>query len=710
MENNSKFGQGILRMGLLLASSIVLSEFVVQQVQAEEVVSESHIVESKTEAGATTSNSQEFAVSDLVEESASEAISLSADQPQADEGIKESTAADSDKEKTATDSAITEDKIDLEKNSDESVVEKELQDTEKQDSVLDKVANDGSSSVESSESSATTDQTEGPLVSSKESSEKSVTNEIESQTQTAPVQARVMSAKQSSTETNRSRAKANVSRIQGRNRYINATEISKAGWTQSDKVILTNGTTFADSLTGSSLAGKYDAPILFTRSDRIYSETIDEIKRLNAKEVVVLGGEKSVPTAILDQIRAQGVQIRRIDGNNRYNLAGNIAKEVKNDVATKYDAFLASGEIASDALSIAPVASSKRSPIYLTRNNRLEQAVIDAIPFVNQWTVIGSNKTISDSVVNQMIALGAKIRRIGGNNRYEVNRNIIDYYVNTDKTDKMYVVSGEHFSDAIPSAVLAAKEGTGVLLVKNNNDNTNRKQKDFARRDKNIDNFVVIGGTATISKTTAEKLENTYIFLDPGHGGYESGAYYNGVAEKDINLQVTNKVNALLKSAGYKVLQSRTSDKAVGLYDRPDMANKRYNDIFISIHHNAMPGATGYQVSGIETYYYEHTPGEPYQPLNDNYYTYLEAIDSDRRDHSIELATSIHNEAVKATGAINRGVRENDFVVNRETTMPSVLLELGYMSNPVELKKLTTNTYQNMLSNAIFKGIERYFS
>src|SRR5699024_2543540 len=114
--------------------------------------------------------------------------------------------------------------------------------------------------------------------------------------------------------------------------------------------------TFADSLTGSSLAGKYDAPILYTRTDRIEAETIAEIKRLGTKEVIVLGGEKSVPEAIINELRSLGVTVRRIDGNNRYTVAANIAKEVKNDVSTKYDAFLASGEVASDALSIAPIA------------------------------------------------------------------------------------------------------------------------------------------------------------------------------------------------------------------------------------------------------------------------------------------------------------------------------------------------------------------
>lgn len=736
MGNNINLKQGILRTSLLLASTMVLSGFVADYVQADETVTEEYIVdhgagtvEGMVEDTASSSEESSDVAAQLTESVAEDSDSTNLAQESLVEEVtpEEDGTEDTDSQEVISDAAVEEETV-ASAEDETSTIDSKLgaEKTESAESTSVAIQDDESEATESSASTSVAIQekeseaaTEASKASSESTGEETDANESELEAANSTEEAitaqprlmkSTMTTKQATQNAKAFNPKANVSRIEGRTRYINATEISKAGWKSSDKVILTNGLTFADSLTGSSLAGKYDAPILYTRTDRIEAETIAEIKRLGTKEVIVLGGEKSVPEAIINELRSLGVTVRRIDGNNRYTVAANIAKEVKNDVSTKYDAFLASGEVASDALSIAPIAASKRSPIYLTRNNRLEQAVIDAIPYVNRWTVIGSNNTISDSVINQMIALGANVRRIGGSNRYEVNRNIIDYYVDTSKTNSMYVVSGEHFSDAIPSAVLAAKKNTGLLLVKNDNITTIREQKDFARRDKDVNNFIIIGGEKTISHNTADKLENTYIFLDPGHGGYETGAYYHGVAEKDINLQVSNKVNRLLSAAGYNVFQSRTLDQAVGLYERPNMANKLYNDIFISVHHNAMPGATGHLVSGIETFYYEYTPGEAYQPLKDNYYTYLEAINPVRRDHSIELATAIHDEAIKATGAFNRGVKENDFVVNRETTMPSVLLELGFMSNYAELKKLTTDSYQNTLANAIFKGIDRYFA
>ncbi|RPA60791.1 hypothetical protein EF384_04305 [Aerococcus agrisoli] len=685
----------ILVQGLIFATPFILSGFVADKIEAAEVNSVSEVQSSAV-------------VSSIDNEATS--VSSSDDSTSEVDATVESSAVEGQASA-----------VEATSESNEPIVESSL----KLEEATSNTASSSESVVESAENQVVAESQSVPADAISESSEIDAAVETtseetaiaESEVATEATSEAAMSlfstqstSRVATTAASTSNAKTDVTRISGRDRYLNAVEISKAGWTQADTVLLTNGTTFADSLAGSSLSGAYDAPILFTKANQLPAETLAEIKRLKASEVVVLGGETSVPEAILQAIADAGVNVRRVDGSNRYFLAANIAKELKEDVKAPYEAFLASGEVASDALSIAPVAASRLTPIYLTKNNKLEQAVIDAIPLVSQWTVIGSNNTISDSVVNQMIALGAKIRRIEGQDRYEVNQNIISEYIDPSKTDTLYVASGEHFSDALPSAALAAKKGTGVLLVKNDNNTNIRKQKEFAVREENVDHLIILGGTPTISADTQTKLANTYIFLDPGHGGYESGAYYYGVAEKDINLSVANKVRKLLTDAGYIVYQSRLNDTAVELYDRPDIANNSYQDIFVSVHHNAMPGSSAGYVSGIETYYYEYTPGEEYLPKTTDKYVYREAINPERRDLSIELATFIHNAALEATGALDRGVRENDFVVNREAVMPSVLLELGYMSQWNEFSKLITDSYQNKLASAIAKGIDQYFA
>lgn len=192
------------------------------------------------------------------------------------------------------------------------------------------------------------------------------------------------------------------------------------------------------------------------------------------------------------------------------------------------------------------------------------------------------------------------------------------------------------------------------------------------------------------------------VYLDPGHGGSEAGAAYSGVLEKTINMAVSNKVKANLEALGFTVIMSRNTDEYVGLLERASEANASGADIFVSIHHNAMPSNA--TVAGIETYYYEYNPYYP-PVINEEMHN-----DPTRILESAELAVAIQDALVDNTGAADRGVRKNTFAVLRETAIPAVLLELGYMSSPTELAKLTTDSYQNTLAKSITVGIVAYFN
>ena len=109
-------------------------------------------------------------------------------------------------------------------------------------------------------------------------------------------------------------------------------------------------------------------------------------------------------------------------------------------------------------------------------------------------------------------------------------------------------------------------------------------------------------------------------------------------------------------------------------------------------------------MSGIETYIYGENPN--YKPLPENKDSHN---NPQRLKESRKLADSIHKDLIQNTGAYNRGVRDGAFIVVREAQMPAVLLELGFMSNPTELGKLRTNSYQQKLINGIVTGIHNYF-
>lgn len=313
-----------------------------------------------------------------------------------------------------------------------------------------------------------------------------------------------------STSSNHSEIK--VDRIQGSNRFKNAVEISKKGWSTAPKVYLANGHKFADSLTGSPLAALHNAPILLTRDNILPEETLNELKRLNTKEVVILGGELSVSNNIVNTLARNGITVARIGGNNRYTQAELVANEIMKAEGKNRDAFLASGELFSDALSIATVASNKRLPIFLTRESRLEQTVLNAIPYVNSWTIIGGESTINKSVENQMKNAGAKTQRIGGKDRYEVNRNVFNFYGTPE--EHLYVTSGEHYSDTLPASVLASKENSGVLLLRNNRKSTNEEQQFFAQNKQEIKNFTFVGGTSTLSEKTKDDFSEVIRTVD----------------------------------------------------------------------------------------------------------------------------------------------------------------------------------------------------
>ena len=194
------------------------------------------------------------------------------------------------------------------------------------------------------------------------------------------------------------------------------------------------------------------------------------------------------------------------------------------------------------------------------------------------------------------------------------------------------------------------------------------------------------------------------IFLDPGHGGRDSGAYYYNVAEKDLNMQVYRKLLKKLEELGYKVLTSRDSDIDVDfITERSRMVNKTNSDIFISIHFNAT-GSAYSKSSGIQTYSYSDEPDYP-SKINPYWHNH-----PDRMSESKRLAASIHSSLLAETGAKDAGLLESSFAVLRETAKPAVLLELGYMDNFAENQQIRDSHYQDKLVAGIVKGIQKYYA
>lgn len=215
------------------------------------------------------------------------------------------------------------------------------------------------------------------------------------------------------------------------------------------------------------------------------------------------------------------------------------------------------------------------------------------------------------------------------------------------------------------------------------------------------------GDTLTIPSAEAEPMDNAQaqdgenvVMLDAGHGGGDTGANYSGTSEKDLNLNLAQQLTAELQNRGFEVINTRSGDIQVSLDGRSQQANDSNADIFISLHHNALDGST----DGIETYYYEYNTAYPSTQNQANH------NNGQRITNSKHLADLIQNNLVSATGADDRGVQTSTFAVTRETDVPAVLVEYGFMDNPEEYANLTNAEYQTALTQAVANAVETYFA
>jgi len=180
------------------------------------------------------------------------------------------------------------------------------------------------------------------------------------------------------------------------------------------------------------------------------------------------------------------------------------------------------------------------------------------------------------------------------------------------------------------------------------------------------------------------------VYLDPGHGGEDPGAIFTDEdgtiwKESDINLGVALKVRDILKKNNVKVLMSRETDKTVELVDRPKDANQKQATLFVSVHTNSFVADTAYGIETWGTLEYSAT----YAGITDK-----------------NLAQNIQNAVIKQTKGYSRGVKDSTtLAVLRHSIMPSVLIEVGFISNTEEREKMFNDAYRQKLAEGIAEGI-----
>ncbi|MEI7534736.1 MAG: N-acetylmuramoyl-L-alanine amidase [Verrucomicrobiae bacterium] len=205
-------------------------------------------------------------------------------------------------------------------------------------------------------------------------------------------------------------------------------------------------------------------------------------------------------------------------------------------------------------------------------------------------------------------------------------------------------------------------------------------------------------------KNSGKKIST--IVLDPGHGGKDPGNRVGSHYEKTATLGLAQELSSQLKASGFKVILTRTKDKFVELTERTDLANRANADLFVSLHFNATESGKA-DVSGPETYCI--TPvgasSSNAQGVGANYGA-TPANLSEKK--SLLLAYQVQKSLVKNLDVEDRSVRRARFAVLRDAEMPAILIESGYMTHPVEGKKIFDSAYRKQTAAAIVKGILAY--
>ncbi|EFK94368.1 putative cell wall binding repeat 2 [Finegoldia magna ACS-171-V-Col3] len=287
-----------------------------------------------------------------------------------------------------------------------------------------------------------------------------------------------------------------VSRIYGKDRIDTSIQIAKSYIKTSEFAILANQNNFPDSLSATVLSKKYNAPILLTDAKKSDKSLIQEIKRLQTKYFVKIGGEKSISNEVAKQLLPEKSKVRSFKGADRYATNAEIIKEFK-DADT---CIIASGENFADSLSIGAYATKNGYPIVLVQKNKINDVTKQALKDskIKKCYIVGGENSVSKSLEKELPQV---IERIAGNDRYETSLKIADKFYKD--AEGAYLASGEVFADSLAINPIAAKFDVPLILTPK--DKLPQKTLEYLEKSKIIQ-VAIIGGQKTVSKQIQQKL------------------------------------------------------------------------------------------------------------------------------------------------------------------------------------------------------------
>lgn len=294
-----------------------------------------------------------------------------------------------------------------------------------------------------------------------------------------------------------------LDRIYGSDRIETANKIAEKYFGKAGTVIITEKNIFPDSLTATVLSKQLNAPILLTSTDNLDNSVSDEIQKLGAKHVIIVGGSNSVSDNVKKQIEERfDKNVERISGSDRYGTSEMVAKRVVKITGNLNKAVVASGELFPDALSVSPFAAEKGYPILLVKKNDIPLQINNAIKDlkINNVYIAGGNNSVSSESSETEKELPKVVNRMYGNTRYETALEIAKTMFKDSQ--KAFVTSGQVFSDALVIGPVAGKYQAPILLTPNY---TLNSVNNYIKNSK-INDITVVGGSKYIPESVFKSL------------------------------------------------------------------------------------------------------------------------------------------------------------------------------------------------------------
>lgn len=267
-----------------------------------------------------------------------------------------------------------------------------------------------------------------------------------------------------------------------------------------------------------------------------------------------------------------------------------------------------------------------------------------------------------------------------------------------------------------------------VINIFNNQSNNISTNNTSSKKETPPESISTLPSSISTSIEKSSKSKNKVIVLDAGHGGDDVGAVgQNSRYEKVINLNVTKYLGSILKQRGYTVYLTRNDDHFIPVKERTVLANDKNADLFMSIHTNAVPLEKANEIDGIETFFLSPARSERAKGVaalenksdiremsESSKDVFLESLNRPRITASHKFAIDVQSGILQAARSKYKdvndsGVKEGPFWVLVGAQMPSILVEVGYITHPTEGKRLYDKDYQQALANGIANGIDSYF-